>query len=1212
MLFRASKSFCLDSQKNNNHAHRTTSNCGIAFSEIFLKYSQEASVSRMTSTPTCTSMEAIAAEASVTEKMNETPSDEAVMAYLKKRGLSLAERELKTFLTIDEQKTPSNSNKLSSPQQDPNENFIEISDSPNLGSENETGIVDLTTPGSFAATAVPAKAVSFSSQLVTATKIEGSKTFNAEDPGSDNEDSVDLTTPGPFFATAVSAPAKEASGPSSQKQQLTAAMNIEAAAAAAAAVTPCAMVARETEPVDPSMAIDSLFRLQATIVGKRFYEDKLHDGELVYLVREPENPYDRNAIKVTTVNHQQVGHISAGSSFPNIAACLAPILDYMLDPTQPRAVGAEAEAISVEGTGSKYSSRCIITLVGSPDHRGIIARHLNSCHLPYLDMVTNQSYNGYYDLKLITRPSPAVITECQQMTAAEVMHSMDAIWGDHSQEQETHSLNSEHTTVLKKCLKSKLFDHQKVGVAWMLKKESNNSQSELPPFFKCLPNGKFANVLTRHHYLQRPQNIAGGILADSMGLGKSLQLLSLILANPPPGRQFQAPVALADASSKETASTDRKKAPLNPEEFYRQQLARENKGGLKTICGQMNIPVSGSKDILINRILMARREISGPSSQHSDSPPAPTMIVCPLSVISSWQTQLATHVVDGTVKLLVYHSHTRNELNAKDILSADIVLTTYDILASEFREELGDDVQMAMVQQAKKPRLMHPLWEIKWWRIILDEAHIIRTLSTRRTKAVLSLTSTLRWVVTGTLVVNSVADLEAPCQFLRLEPFSSDAALFKRYLVRPMKNGSKEAFAMVRALMKSISLRREKDAVLDLQLPPKNEVKVFINLNAKEQEAYSAIHEAIQGYHAFVLAMVGADGVMQHSHTMLSLITRLRQACLDLRLVPADALVKILSTLRPGNSDTEENVERLSLDERKALLAKFNELFLAAGVNPGVETADAAFEVEDCLVCFEPLEEATAVIFRSCKHSLCQTCVGGIFTTAAQSIVTTPQQSSKAHCPMCRSQISREDCLSFAALQSDNAPSDTKEKVAEACASSIHSAYSSKTLAVLAELEKNHRRGEKTVIFSSFTSYLDLLSDALSSAGYDTCRIDGKVPQKKRAIEIQRFTDDDKFSVMLCSLKACGVGITLTRACNLFLTDLWWAPSVDLQAIDRVHRIGQTKPVNVLRFLVRDSIDEKIFDLQLKKIELSQEVTKPLTRKELSALRANDIMGLLN
>ena len=71
---------------------------------------------------------------------------------------------------------------------------------------------------------------------------------------------------GPFYSTAVSAPAKVASGPSSQKQQLTAAMNIEAAAAAAA-VTPCAMVARETEPVDPSMAIGSLFRLQATIVG---------------------------------------------------------------------------------------------------------------------------------------------------------------------------------------------------------------------------------------------------------------------------------------------------------------------------------------------------------------------------------------------------------------------------------------------------------------------------------------------------------------------------------------------------------------------------------------------------------------------------------------------------------------------------------------------------------------------------------------------------------------------------------------------------------------------------------------------------------------------------------------------------------------------------------------------------------------------------------
>jgi SWI/SNF-related matrix-associated actin-dependent regulator of chromatin subfamily A3 len=962
------------------------------------------------------------------------------------------------------------------------------------------------------------------------------------------------------------------------------------------------------ESDDPSEGLEALFRFQAKIVGKRFYKEKLNDGELVYLIREPNNPYDRNAIKVESINHQQVGHISAGSSYPNIAACLAPILDCTLDPSRPRTAGALAEAVSVEGAGSKFSSLCVITLVGLPTYHKVISQHLQRHCVPHKDLKANCCVLGYVDIKSgIERKPSTVITEHQTMSAKEIIDSMNAIWDEQDKEIENLALSDADTSILEKCMKSKLLNHQKVGVAWMLKRESAASQGELPPFYKCLPDGKFAHALTLHHYSHRPKNVAGGILADSMGLGKSLQLLSLILAHPPPGRSFQPPMAAVTAARgiPVKITPDRDITVTS----QKQELVRKTKLELKALCLQLNLPQSGSKDALINRIIDPNQV---PLTEKPDFPVTPTLIVCPLSVISTWQEQLASHIYAGTVKMLTYHSQSRSMLSHEDLLAADIVLTTYDTLASEFQEIAGSDDQSIKVPSAKKQKLVNSLWEITWWRIILDEAHVIRTVTTRRSKAVLSLKANLRWVVTGTLVVNSVADLEAPCQFLRLEPFCSDSALFKRYLVRPIKAGSTEAIAMVRALMKTISLRREKDTVQDFQLPIKNEVKVLIDLNAKEQDAYTAIHEAIKEYQAIVLATAGAAGILQHTHTMLSLITRLRQACLDLRLVPATELVNILSKLQSIQGNGKANVERLTAEEKTTLLNKLNELFIAAGVGPSVteEAGSGTVEVEDCMVCYEPLEESTVVIFRACKHTLCQVCVDHIFRTVNLHSTSTPHLT-KAPCPMCRSLISRQDCLSFAALQSSCVSNQIVESAKDDTAG-IRPTPSSKTLAILRELEQIHRRGEKTVIFSSFTSYLDILSAALADAGYKHCRIDGNVPQKRRASEIERFTNDDSIMVMLCSLKACGVGITLTRANNIFLTDLWWAPSIDLQAIDRVHRIGQTRPVNVLRFLVRASIDEKIFELQLKKIALAKEVAKPLTSKELSDLRAKDIMALLN
>lgn len=133
----------------------------------------------------------------------------------------------------------------------------------------------------------------------------------------------------------------------------------------------------------------------------------------------------------------------------------------------------------------------------------------------------------------------------------------------------------------------------------------------------------------------------------------------------------------------------------------------------------------------------------------------------------------------------------------------------------------------------------------------------------------------------------------------------------------------------------------------------------------------------------------------------------------------------------------------------------------------------------------------------------------------------------------------------------------------------------------------------------------------LEDDGFTTTMLVGSMTHKQRTDAMSRFAEDDNVRVILCSLKAAGVGITLTKANHIFLTDLWWSPAADLQAIDRVHRLGQTRVVQVKRFIAARSIDEKIYALQKKKMQLSK-LTFELSAEQAREQRYRDFEELLS
>lgn len=169
-------------------------------------------------------------------------------------------------------------------------------------------------------------------------------------------------------------------------------------------------------------------------------------------------------------------------------------------------------------------------------------------------------------------------------------------------------------------------------------------------------------------------------------------------------------------------------------------------------------------------------------------------------------------------------------------------------------------------------------------------------------------------------------------------------------------------------------------------------------------------------------------------------------------------------------------------------------------------------------------------------------------------------------------------------------------------------ASSSKIEALVEALSDAAADGHKSLVFSQWTSLLDLVEPHLKSAGITFNRLDGSTID--RGSVVNEFQSDGGPSVMLLSLKAGGVGLNLTAADHVFLLDPWWNPAVEDQAADRTHRIGQDKPVFVYRVVAKDTVEERILLLQEKKRAVADAAlgeagrATSITREDLMALFA--------
>ena len=166
---------------------------------------------------------------------------------------------------------------------------------------------------------------------------------------------------------------------------------------------------------------------------------------------------------------------------------------------------------------------------------------------------------------------------------------------------------------------------------------------------------------------------------------------------------------------------------------------------------------------------------------------------------------------------------------------------------------------------------------------------------------------------------------------------------------------------------------------------------------------------------------------------------------------------------------------------------------------------------------------------------------------------------------------------------------------------------SAKLDALLPMLEEVRESGHKALVFSQFTSFLAVLRERLDALKCPYEYLDGRT--RKREDRVRRFQENAACPFFLISLKAGGFGLNLTAADYVFLLDPWWNPAVERQAIDRAHRIGQTRPVIAYRLVARATIEERVLELQERKRDLADAILgeaqgslRDLTREDLERL----------
>ncbi|GME23591.1 Snf2 family helicase [Neofusicoccum parvum] len=751
----------------------------------------------------------------------------------------------------------------------------------------------------------------------------------------------------------------------------------------------------------------------------------------------------------------------------------------------------------------------------------------------------------------------------------------------------------------------KLLPHQVEGVSWMIDKEIGQRKK----------NG----VLPK-----------GGILADDMGLGKTIQSLALILTNPRP-----------EPEPSDDKPKDKKKNKIP-----------------STVCKS-------------------------------------TLVVAPLALIKQWESEVKTRVLPShKLKVLVHHGPSRTK-RAEDLKKYDIVVTTYQILASE---------HAASSDGPDGPKI--GCYGVHWYRIMLDEAHSIKNRNAKMTQASYALRSHYRWCLTGTPMQNNLDELQSLIRFLRIKPYD-ELSRWKNDIAGPMKNGRGNlAMRRLQVFLKAFMKRRTKDVLKQdgalnpggkptkegekgegFKIVDRKVETVAAEFSPDERKFYDRLADRAQSRLRELMGGEKADYI-----GALVLLLRLRQACNHPELVGGqvgkdkDAITgagpgvpKEMQT--PRKSKAEENKELDDLADLFGGISVATKQCDVCQINLTKDEASAgAVRCADCESDLAAQKKKHKKKHRSKEKKQKIVEVKDEdddedddddededededeaprkptkLMRKKRVVLDSDDEDEEGEWVVPEDQRQVEDLGKAGDTDDENAegggewldsddsetgdeaetPSkkkvinlvssegeqDTEQSASESETededSEVESDFSSNDgeslvpstkIRRLLDILESETPDHKVIVFSQFTSMLDLIEPFLRNAGHRFTRYDGSMRNDLREASLNKLRNDAGTRVLLCSLKCGSLGLNLTAASRVVILEPFWNPFVEEQAIDRVHRLNQTVDVVVYKLTILNSVEERILDLQEAKRKLANAAIEG--GKAINKLSMKDIMNL--
>ncbi|KAI7593819.1 hypothetical protein KC316_g1486, partial [Hortaea werneckii] len=574
--------------------------------------------------------------------------------------------------------------------------------------------------------------------------------------------------------------------------------------------------------------------------------------------------------------------------------------------------------------------------------------------------------------------------------------------------------------------------------------------------------------------------------------------------------------------------------------------------GLNWLVRQEKTPYKGG---LLGDEMGMGKTIQAVSLIMSDYPQKdPTLVVVPPVALMQWSTEIKEYT-DGKLNVLVYHGQNSKikGMSVKELKKYDVIMISYNSLESLHRKETkgwsrGED----LVKEDS------PIHAIHFHRLILDEAHSIKARTTGVAKACFALNGTYKWCLSGTPVQNRIGEFFSLLRFLEVRPFADyfckrcpcsilhwkldedhmcvnckhggmeHVSVFNQELLNPLTQSEdpevrSKAMDKLHMITARIMLRRMKrDHTSSMELPPK-EVIVHNEFFGEIERDFS---QSIMTNTTRTFDTYVARGVMLNNYA---------------------------------------NIFRLIMQMRQ--VANHPDLLLKKHAHEGQN-------VLVCNICDEPAEEA---VRSQCKHEFCRSCVKSYL----QSVEET---GGDADCPRCHIPLAID--LDQPDIEQDE---DVVKKSSIINRIKMENWTSSTKIEMLVyDLYKLRSKKQtlKSIVFSQFTSMLQLIEWRLRRAGFNTVMLDGSMTPIQRQRSIEYFMINSDVEVFLVSLKAGGVALNLTEASRVFIVDPWWNPAAEWQSADRCHRIGQKRPCVITRLCIEDSVESRMVMLQEKKANM--------------------------